>query len=160
MAIHAWQRFLILSTHRRITSCGMFCHSSIRRLRNSWRVCGGLLRYTLRPNSSHACSIGLRSGEFASQSILFMLLVVTKSFTILPRCGLALSSWKTAFGPNGNTKGLKISSIYHFEFKLPLTMYSWVLRLTLIPAQTITDPPPKWSCSLTLTSTKCSHWRR
>jgi hypothetical protein len=67
-----------------------------------------------------------------------MLLVLTKSFTILPRCGLALSSWKTAFGPicckNGNTKSLKISSIYRCEFKLPLTMYSWVLRLTLIPA--------------------------
>jgi hypothetical protein len=142
----------------------MFCHSSIRRLRNYWRVCGGLLRYTLRPNSSHTCSIGLRYGEFAGQSILFMLLVLTKSFTILPQCGLALSSWKTAFGPicckNGNTKGLKISSIYHCEFKLPLTMYSWVLRLTLIPAQTITDPPPKLSCSLMLTSAKCSPWRR
>jgi hypothetical protein len=65
---------------------------------------------------------------------------------------LALSSWKTAFGQicckNGNTKGLKNSSIYRCEFKLPLTMYSWVLRLTLIPAQTITDPPPKRSCSV------------
>ena len=84
------------------------------------------------------CSIGLRSGEFAGQSILFMLLVLTKSFTILPRCDLALSSWKTAFGPicckNGNTKGLKISLIYRCELKLPLTMYSLVLRLTLIPA--------------------------
>jgi hypothetical protein len=57
---------------------------------------------------------------------------------------------------NDNTKGLKISSIYRCEFKLPLTMYSWVLRLTLIPAQTITDPPPKRSCSLMLTSAKRS----
>ena len=90
-------------------------------LRNSlWRV------ITTSPAAQfipQVLYIGLRSDELAGQSILLILFTRTKSLTMCPRCGLALSSWNTAPCPiclrSGSTIGLMTSSTYRCEFKFP-----------------------------------------
>ena len=71
-----------------------FLHLSSRAWRSSAWFWGGLsIIVIVWPNSTQICSMGLRSGDLASCSILVTLPCVRKSRTAQARWGVALSSW-------------------------------------------------------------------
>ena len=123
-AVH---RRLIDSTSRRRVAPGIACHSCCSSCARSWRVAGGgLMARTRRPSTSHRCSMGLRSGERAGQSILTTPCCRRKVRTTAARWHGALSSWKMAPLPTacraGRTRGLTIVSRYATPVRRPWTM--------------------------------------
>ena len=137
-----------------ITACGRLSHSSWRAWRSSGNVMGlwGLCQ-TRWSSSFQMCSIGLRSGDFEGQGKTSMFCCWRKAWVILAVCGLALSRWKVMPGPlwlrKFTTSTARILSLYLAAVKVPSRKNRLVLLCEVIPAHTITLPPPNLSLSWT-----------
>ena len=143
----------MLEISLRTTAIGMRVHSSCRTRSRSLTLLTSFLSLTLLPRLSQRCSIGEISGDLAGQSNTFTLFVWRKFIVCRATCHRALSCWKIVACPwrrNGSNAGWTISLQYRMAFKFPWTVTKSVLARCEIPPQTITLPPPKRSCWMTL----------
>ena len=99
--ITAWHRWRMLLTSLRIAICGIQAHSFKRVRLSSWTVLGLTGRAEMALCSmSHTCSMWLRSGKRAGQSIRTMVASWRRYLLVtMALCGLALSSIKMNSGP-------------------------------------------------------------
>ena len=133
-----------------IVACGMLFHSSSRATRSWGMLSGtGTRSRTRRSRTSHRCSMGDMSGEYAGQSRTGMCSASRSCIQIPATWGRALSCWAlscwkvtSCWRTNGTTIGVRISSQYICPFKFPSMKCKRVLCPLVMPAHTMTPPPP------------------
>ena len=134
-----------------MTLWSIFYQTWTRALMSSCTLLGWTGRLRMRWSMmSQRCSMGLRSGEHAGQSIASMPSSSRNLWHTLATCGRALSWARRNPGPTapayGRTKGRRISSLYLTAVRVPRFMTWRSVRPSRdMPPQTITDPPPNLS---------------
>ena len=111
---------------------------------------------TARSRASHACSIGLQSGEYAGHGNWSICCCWRKSYTTRARCGGALSCLSRTFLLM-RCLAYGISSVCNScRYLSPLTEFCIVTKSVFppwwIPPQTWTEPPPAMTVPTTQSS--------
>ena len=146
--ITAWHRRRMLPISLRSLCWGSWAHSSMRASLSSRTVAGWTWREEMAFCSiSHACSMGFKSGDLAGQSNCTIAACSRYRLVMRALCARALSSIRMKSGPiapaYGRTWTSKISLTYLSAVSVPLSMTCRsVFPWALIPAHTITEPPP------------------
>ena len=153
----ALTRLGMLSIRWVILSCGIASHFACSNPASWAKFFGRDTDFEIsRPSSSHACSMGLRSGLREGQGIDLTPRADLKSLTILARCGAALSSCN--FQPR---LGVPRSCVAHgMRWSFKTLMYDWpvtnppkITSLDLpfldIAPHTCTEPQPCEKASVT-----------